>query len=94
MHTDYNPIQPGTQNTRAPTAFGGGALVGPTDGDSGINAGDQRRFTPFAVACAGGHAVCVAVLLEASCDTTLACDTGLTGWELAADLRRAEVVAM
>jgi hypothetical protein len=33
-------------------------------------------------------------LLEASCDTTLACDTGLTGWELAADLRRAEVVAM
>ena len=90
-------LQPNTaRHTKHSSAncIRGGALVGPTDGDSGINAGDQRRFTPFAVACAGGHAVCVAVLLEASCDTTLACDTGLTGWELAADLRRAEVVAM
>lgn len=57
-----------------------------------INSGDSRQYTPFAAACAGGHAECVTVLLEAGCDTQLACDTGLTGWELAEGLKRHEVL--
>eukprot|EP01052_Picozoa_sp_SAG31_P020144 SAG31_NODE_1502_length_8080_cov_131.725849_2_plen_309_part_00 len=59
-----------------------------------IDKGDQRCFTPFAAACAGGHAECVTVLLEAGCDPTLVCDIGRTGAELAAELRRTEVVAV
>jgi ankyrin repeat protein len=59
-----------------------------------INSGDSRQYTPFAAACAGGHVDCVSALLEAGCDTQLACDTGLTGWELARDLKRHEVLAL
>ena len=59
-----------------------------------IDRGDHRRYTPFATACAGGHAACVSLLLAAGCDTSLLCDTGLTGWDLAQELHRAEVVAL
>lgn len=59
-----------------------------------INSGDSRQYTPFAAACAGGHVDCVSALLEAGCDTQRACDTGLTGWELARDLKRHEVLAL
>lgn len=63
-------------------------------GSVDINSGDSRQYTPFAAACAGGHADCVSALLEAGCDTQLACDTGLTGWELAKELKRQEVLAL
>lgn len=59
-----------------------------------LNRGDHRRYTPFVTACAGGHAACVSLLLDAGCDTSLLCDTGLTGWELAEELHRAEVLAL
>jgi hypothetical protein len=59
-----------------------------------IDAGDQRRFTAFHVACASGHAECVALLLKSGCDTALVCDVGLTGWGLAKDLRRTTVLAL
>ena len=59
-----------------------------------INSGDTRQYTAFATACAGGHAECVSALLEAGCDTQLACDTGLTGWELAKELKRHDVLAL
>jgi hypothetical protein len=59
-----------------------------------IDAGDQRCFTAFHVACASGRAECVALLLEAGCDTALVCDVGLTGWELAKDLQRTTVLAL
>jgi hypothetical protein len=59
-----------------------------------INSGDQRRFTPFHVACAAGHAACVKALLQAGCDTNLLNDLYRNGWELAADLRRNEVLAL
>ena len=42
----------------------------------------------------GGHAECVTLLMGASCDTELACDTGLTGWQLAAQLKRTQVLAL
>ena len=59
-----------------------------------IDRGDHRQYTPFATACAGGHAACVSLLLEAGCNTSLLCDTGLTGWGLAKELFRAEVLAL
>ena len=40
-----------------------------------IDAGDLKRYTPFHVACAGGHAECVTLLVQAGCDTSLRCDT-------------------
>ena len=40
-----------------------------------IDAGDLKRYTPFHVACAGGHAECVMLLVQAGCDTSLRCDT-------------------
>ena len=33
-----------------------------------LNTGDERQYTHFHVACAGGHADCVRLLLEAGCD--------------------------
>ena len=56
-----------------------------------LDAGDERRYTPFAVACSGGHVECVQLLITAGCDTSLACDTDLTGAELAHQLRRSHV---
>lgn len=59
-----------------------------------LDAGDTKQYTPFHVACAGGHAEAVCALLEAGCDPTLRCDTGDTGWELAAKLKRESVLAL
>jgi ankyrin repeat protein len=102
-----------------------------------------RKYTPLHIACAGGHAECVQLLLgeepapflrllpphlplhphtacgrlsacadaraaaaaavcgvrwcclsEAGCDPTLREASGLTGWELAAQLQRASVLAL
>jgi len=46
-----------------------------------LDRGDHRSFTPFHVACAGGSAECVLLLLRAGCDATCAQPTppqGLT----------------
>jgi hypothetical protein len=59
-----------------------------------LNTGDERQYTPFHVACAGGHADCVRLLLEAGCDTALYNHNGVTGWELANLLHRDEVLAL
>ena len=59
-----------------------------------LNAGDRRGWTPFHCAAAGGHAECVRLLLGAGCDTTLLNDNRMTGWELAGELRRSEVLAL
>ena len=37
-----------------------------------LDRGDHRSFTPFHVACAGGSAECVLLLLRAGCDVTCA----------------------
>ena len=36
----------------------------------------------------------MSLLLSAGCDTELACDTGLTGWQLAAKLKRTHVLEL
>ena len=59
-----------------------------------LNAGDERRYTAFHIACAGGHVDCVRLLLEAGCDTALCNHSGLTGWELADELHRSEVLVL
>lgn len=59
-----------------------------------LDACDTKSYTPFHVACAGGHTDCVRALLVAGCDPMLRCDTGYTGWELAAQLKRDAVVAL
>jgi ankyrin repeat protein len=58
------------------------------------NVGDSRCFTPFHVACAGGHVACARLLCEAGADTQLLSDTGLTGWQLAEQLHRSEIVQL
>ena len=64
--------------------------------DSGhaIDGGDSRRYTPFHVACAGGHVGCATLLRNHGADTSLTNDTGLTAWALAEQLHRVEIVAL
>ena len=52
------------------------------------------RYTPFHVACAGGHVRCATLLRNAGADTSLRNDIGLTAWELAAELRRDDIAAL
>ena len=52
------------------------------------------RYTPFHVACVSGNVACTKVLLAAGCDTAVRNDQGLTGWELAEQLMRSDVVAL
>lgn len=59
-----------------------------------IDDGDTRRYTPFHVACAGGHVGAARLLRNYGADTSLTNDQGLTAWELAEHLRRLEVVAL
>ena len=59
---------------------------------SELDAGDNRRYTPFHLACSGGHQECVVMLLSAGCDPSLCNDTGRTGRELAEELRRMDVL--
>ena len=59
-----------------------------------LDSGDHRSYTPYHVACAGGHVECVSMLVAAGCDTSLINDTGVTGMELAESLRREGVVAL
>ena len=66
----------------------GGAAV------AALNSGDERRYTAFHIACAGGQVDCVRLLLEAGCDTALCNHCELTGWELAQQLHRGEVLAL
>ena len=56
-----------------------------------INAGDNRRYTAFHVACAGNHVECVQELIQAGCDTTLLNEGGLAGGDLARQLKRTAV---
>jgi hypothetical protein len=65
------------------------------DGAPGaVDAPDTRGFTAFHVACAGGHAECVVALCKAGSRTDIKNDVGLTGWELAGELHRKEVLAL
>jgi hypothetical protein len=59
-----------------------------------IDNGDTRRYTPFHVACAGGHVGAARLLRNHGADTELTNDTGLTAWELAEHLQRREVMAL
>lgn len=59
-----------------------------------LNAGDNRQYTAFHVACASGDAQCVSALLRSGVDTELCCDNGRTGWELAEQLKRTSVLAL
>ena len=65
-----------------------------TSGKALLNAGDERRYTPFTVACASGHAGCVKLLLHVGADAALRNDVGLTGQELAQQMQRLEVLAV
>ena len=64
------------------------------DAGQSISAGDKRQYTAFHIACAGGHAACARLLLDAQCDPTLLNDAGLTAWQLAKSLHRTEVLAL
>eukprot|EP01047_Picozoa_sp_COSAG01_P061940 COSAG01_NODE_7800_length_3052_cov_2.179478_2_plen_299_part_00 len=59
-----------------------------------LNGGDKRRYTAFHVACAGGHAQCASLLLEAGCDGLLLNEAGKSGWGLALELKRTEILAL
>ena len=59
-----------------------------------LDEGDSRRWTAFHVACTGGRVECVRLLLQSQqCDLELRNEEGITGWELAAQMKRAEVLA-
>ena len=55
---------------------------------------DGRGYTPLHVACAGGHAECVVALCQAGSRTGMKNDVGLTAWDLATQLHRAEIVGL
>ena len=59
-----------------------------------LDAPDGRGYTPLHVACAGGHADCVVALCQAGCQTEMKNDVGLTAWDLATQLHRAEVIGL
>jgi hypothetical protein len=61
---------------------------------SKLDAGDWRSYTPFHVACAGGHYECAKFLLQSGCDTHLVNDLGSTAWELAEQLRRSKILKL
>jgi hypothetical protein len=52
------------------------------------------RTSRYHHACGNGHADCVRVLLDAGCDTSKRNVVGLTGWALAARLKKASVTAL
>lgn len=66
----------------------------PRDRMAIINQGDPHSWTAFHVACAGGHASCVQLLLEAGCDEWLLNEAQNTGWDLAEQLKRSAVLAL
>ena len=59
-----------------------------------VNQGDKHCYTPFCVACSGGHAECALELIQAGCNIQLLTDTGHTGFELASELKRTSVLAL
>jgi hypothetical protein len=67
-------------------AAGAGAAAEELSLAIAIDAGDERGYTAFAVACAGGHTACVRLLLRHGCDATLTNEHGLSGWALARTL--------
>ncbi len=84
------------------TAWHRAAMVGNADklrvllkerqpGATELDAGDHRRYTPYMLACAGGHQDCVQLLLSGGCNPALCNDTGRTGYELAAELQRTDL---
>ena len=70
------------------------ALLKQAGAAGAVDGPDTRGYTAFHVACAGGHADCVVALCQAGADTELKNDVGLRGWELAAQLHRAEVLGL
>jgi hypothetical protein len=48
-----------------------------------LDSGDARGHSAFHLACAGGHADCVKVLVKAGAETNALNDGGSSGWELA-----------
>jgi ankyrin repeat protein len=58
-----------------------------------LDEGDARGCTAFHLACAGGHAECAKALLKAGCDALRTNNAGETGWELARQSGRGEVMA-
>ena len=70
------------------------ALLKQAGAAGAVDGPDTRGFTAFHVACAGGHADCVVALCQAGADIELKNDVGLRGWELAAQLHRAEVLGL
>eukprot|EP01052_Picozoa_sp_SAG31_P035470 SAG31_NODE_4285_length_3381_cov_1.637112_2_plen_236_part_00 len=56
-----------------------------------VDAGDRRQFTAYHQACALGHPECVQALVRAKASTTLRNDVGLTGWEMAQQMKRKDV---
>ena len=58
-----------------------------------MDAADTRSYTAYHHACAGGHAKCVALLVLAGCNTACVTDANKTGWELAVETHKTEVVS-
>eukprot|EP01043_Picozoa_sp_COSAG02_P011894 COSAG02_NODE_446_length_22141_cov_17.963842_6_plen_261_part_00 len=65
-----------------------------SSGSKILDQGDQRGYTPYHHACAGGHEECVKLLVAAGCDTLRTSDTGMTGWQLASKSGKVGLVAM
>ena len=75
-------------------AKGGGGKSGSKGSSKVLDQGDQRGYTAYHHACAGGHEECVKLLIKAGCDTLRTADSGATGWQLASKGGKAGVVAM
>lgn len=59
-----------------------------------LDKGDTHQYTPLHVAAAGGHAECVAALMEGGADQSLLNNQGMSGSEIARALRRTDVLEL
>jgi hypothetical protein len=57
-----------------------------------LNAQDSRGYTAYHHAASNGHPNTLSSLVAAACDTQIVNHQGLTGWALAASLKKTEVV--
>jgi ankyrin repeat protein len=69
-------------------------LLRKTSKHGALDAADRRGCTAYHHACGGGHTTVAELLVRAGCDTGCLSDGGKTGWDLAAEARRADVVAL